>query len=130
MGALNAAIDHLREVWAEGMSLRLADLHFVQADSARLGATLLVGFTLVTVLLRLLLRRGSGSGRVGLPALLDWARTRRVVLLRHGALVCALAALPFFALALGDPKTALTQQDTSHPGRRISLMIDASSSML
>ena len=42
----------------------------------------------------------------------------------------ALAGIPFFALSLADPKTALTREDTSFPGRRISLMIDASSSML
>jgi hypothetical protein len=130
VGTLNAAIDHLRGIWAEGSSLRLTDLHFVQADVARLGATVLIGVALATVLIRLLSRRKTGASRVGLPALLDWARTRRVVLMRHGALLCALAGLPFFALALGDPKTALTRQETSHPGRRISLMIDASSSML
>jgi Ca-activated chloride channel family protein len=75
-------------------------------------------------------RRGTGSGRLGLPALLEWARPRRITLLRHGALLFALAGLPFFALALGDPKMPLTRQDTTHPGRRISIMIDASSSML
>jgi hypothetical protein len=77
-----------------------------------------------------LLRRGAGSSRLGLPALLDWARPKRIAVLRHGALACALAGLPFFALALGDPKTALTRQETTFPGRRIALMIDASSSML
>jgi hypothetical protein len=130
VGTLNAAIDHLRTVWAEGMALRLSELHFARAETARLGTTVLIGIAIVTVLLRLLLRRGAGASRLGLPALLEWARPRRAALLRHGALVCALAGLPFFALALGDPKTALTQQDTNHQGRRISLMIDASSSML
>ena len=42
----------------------------------------------------------------------------------------ALAGLPFFALALADPKTALAREEASYPGRRITLMIDASSSML
>jgi hypothetical protein len=82
------------------------------------------------LLVRTLTRRGRGSGRLGLPAMLDWARPRRISLLRHGALLLALAGLPFFALAFGDPRNALTRQEASYPGRRISLMIDASSSML
>ncbi len=57
-------------------------------------------------------------------------RPSRASLLRHGALLCALAGIPFFALAFADPKTALTREEVSYPGRRISLMIDASSSML
>jgi Mg-chelatase subunit ChlD len=57
-------------------------------------------------------------------------RPRRITLLRHGALLFALAGLPFLMLAFGDPKTPLTRQETNHQGRRISLMIDASSSML
>jgi Ca-activated chloride channel homolog len=130
VGTINAALDRAREVWAEGMALRLSDLNFAHADVARLAAVVLVGLALATMLLRLLSRRGAGSSRVGLPALLEWARPRAFTLLRHGALLCALAALPFFALALGDPKTTLSRQETTYPGRRISLMIDASSSML
>jgi Ca-activated chloride channel family protein len=130
VGTLNAALDHLREVWLEGASTRLANLHFVHAETARLGATMLLGIALAVILVRILTRRGAGSSRLGLPALLEWARPRRLTLVRHGALVCALAGLPFFALAFGDPKTPLTRQEITHPGRRISLMIDASSSML
>jgi hypothetical protein len=81
-------------------------------------------------LLRILTRRRSGRGRLALPSLIDWVRPSSVTLLRHGALVVALAALPFFALAFADPKTALMQEQASYPGRRIALMIDASSSML
>jgi hypothetical protein len=33
-------------------------------------------------------------------------------------------------MALADPRTAVTREEVSYPGRRISLMIDASSSML
>jgi hypothetical protein len=41
-----------------------------------------------------------------------------------------LCGLPFFALAFGDPYAALSRQNVTYPGRRIALMIDASSSML
>jgi hypothetical protein len=130
VGALNASLERVREILAEGFALRLSDLNFVHEADARLGATILIGLVLATILLRLLLRRGPGSGRLGLPALLDWARPHRLTIVRHGALILGLAALPFFALAFGDPRTALTRQETTYPGRRISLMIDASSSML
>ena len=42
----------------------------------------------------------------------------------------ALAGLPFFIISLADPRTALTRSETTFPGRRIALLIDASSSML
>ena len=50
--------------------------------------------------------------------------------MRHGALLLFLAGLPFFTLALADPYSSLTREDVSYPGRRICLMIDASSSMM
>jgi hypothetical protein len=49
---------------------------------------------------------------------------------RHGGLIVGLAGVLFFLLALADPRTAFTRQDTAYPGRRISLLLDASSSML
>jgi hypothetical protein len=44
--------------------------------------------------------------------------------------VLFLLGVPFFALALADPFTAFTRQEVSHPGRRIAVMIDASTSMM
>ena len=40
-----------------------------------------------------------------------------------------LLGLPFFFVALADPYTALVSREVSFPGRRIGLMIDASTSM-
>ena len=39
---------------------------------------------------------------------------------------CFWPGLPFFTLALADPFTALVMSDVTYPGRRISVMIDAS----
>lgn len=50
--------------------------------------------------------------------------------IRHAPLLLALLGLPAFLLAVADPRIPLTREETSYPGRRISLMIDASSSML
>ena len=41
-----------------------------------------------------------------------------------------LVGVPFFAIALADPRTAFTREETSYPGRRIALMVDGSSSMV
>jgi Ca-activated chloride channel family protein len=54
---------------------------------------------------------------------------RSAAFLRHVPLALALLALPFFLLAFADPFTTMTQEEMSYPGRRISVMIDASASM-
>ena len=130
MGALNELRDQLTALVAESRGLSLQELFFAAESTARLAAVVLIGLAVCVLLLRLITRRSSGRGRLALPSLIEWARPRRGSLLRHGALIVALAGIPFFALALADPKTALTREETSYPGRRITLMIDASSSML
>jgi hypothetical protein len=130
VGTLTSLRDQLAALIVEARNLDVGSLFFSAEDSARLAAVLLLGLATLVLLLRLLTRRSSGRGRLALPSLIDWVRPSQFTLLRHGALLCALAGLPFFALALADPKTALMQEQASYPGRRISLMIDASSSML
>jgi hypothetical protein len=128
--ALSPLFDQLSALAIEAQSLRLRSLYFGSESTARLAAVCLAGLALVVLLLRSLTRRSSGRGRLALPSLIEWTRPAHLSLLRHGALLCALAGIPLFALALADPKTALTREEASYPGRRISLMIDASSSML
>ena len=130
MGALNGTLEQLRALSEEAAALNLEQLNFVGADFARLAAMVFVGLIAAVLLLRMLTRRGRGHGRIALPSLIEWAGPRKLALLRHGALMLALAGVPFFALALGDPKTAFTREEATFPGRRITLMIDASSSML
>ena len=130
MGALSELRNQLEALVVESRGLSLNQLFFAAESTARLAVVLLIGLAVCVLLLRLITRRSSGRGRLALPSLIDWARPRRGSLLRHGALILALCGIPFFALALADPKTALTREETSYPGRRIALMIDASSSML
>jgi Ca-activated chloride channel family protein len=130
VGALSGTLERLRQLSEEAAGLDLDQLHFVNADSARLGATLFIGLAVAVLLLRTLTRRSRGQGRLALPSLVEWAGPRRLALMRHGALILALAGVPLFALALADPKTAFTREEATFPGRRITLMIDASSSML
>ena len=130
MGALSELRNQLEALVVESRGLSLDQLFFAAESTARLAVVVLIGLAVCVLLLRLITRRSSGRGRLALPSLIDWARPRRGSLLRHGALILALSGIPFFALALADPKTALTREETSYPGRRIALMIDASSSML
>jgi hypothetical protein len=103
-------------------------LQFSNADAARLVALALAGLLAAGLLVRALV--SGGRGRVALPALLRWFERSRYTIVRHGAAALALLGVPFFLLALADPRTAFTRQDTVFPGRRIALLIDASSSML
>lgn len=130
MGALTGLRNQLAALALEARGLRIQELFFAAEGAARLATVVLLGLAICVLLLRVMTRRSSGRGRLALPSLIEWARPRRGSLVRHGALLFALAGIPFFALAFADPKTSLTREETTYPGRRISLMIDASSSML
>lgn len=120
----------LQATWADWAELRLADLQFVQLPLAQRVAVGLIGLAVAVLALRFIVRASAHRGRVALPALVGFRRPNRASLARHGALLLGLAGLPFFMMALADPRTAVTREEVSYPGRRISLMIDASSSML
>jgi hypothetical protein len=111
-------------------SVHLSEVLFGHRDTTILVLIALIGLSAGVAVVRAAFGRGPGRGQVGLPALLSWARTSSVPFLRHGALVLALAGIPFFMLALADPYSQLQQQQVSFPGRRIALMIDASASMV
>ena len=65
-----------------------------------------------------------------LPAIVPGMRRSPAAALRHLPLVLFVAGVPFFAIALADPHTGFTQEDVSYPGRRIALLVDASTSMV
>lgn len=114
----------------DGLGLRLSELIFAEADRSRLLLLGLAGLALTALMIRALIGAGGQRGRVGLPALLPGFTRSTASFTRHGAWLLALAGLPCFALALADPLTPLVRRDTAFAGRRIALMIDASSSML
>ena len=130
MGTLTAIAAYIRSMWAEWQGLRVAELRFLQADSARLALILLVGLAVTLLVLRSTIRRRTTQQRVGLPALLGSLRSTSFAFVRHVPLALLVAGLPFFALALGDPYSVLRQRQETFPGRRICIMIDASSSMV
>ncbi|MDR1990023.1 MAG: VWA domain-containing protein [Acidobacteriaceae bacterium] len=115
---------------AEWRSFRLADLQFWHRSESQLALMALLALGLLLLIARSLLTRLPGRHRLIVPALLTSVRQSPFSLLRHAPLVLFLVGLPFFALALADPFTALVMNDVTYPGRRIAVMIDASSSML
>jgi hypothetical protein len=119
----------LRDTAAEWQGLRLADLQFWHRTEARLALVGLVALALVLLLVRTMLRRGAAPHGVVLPAVLDSMRQSRAAAMVHAPFVLFLLGLPFFFLALADPFTALVSRETSFPGRRIGILIDASISM-
>ena len=120
----------LREGLTAWRNVRLADVLFGHLDATILALIILMGLSAGVGVIRVAFGRRPGRAQVGLPALLSWAGSSSLPFLRHGALLLALAGLPFFMLALADPYTQLQQQELSFPGRRIALMIDASASMV
>jgi hypothetical protein len=111
-------------------NLRAANLLFSHRETAVLAVIAFIGVAAVVLLLRALVRNKAGRTQVALPAVLQWSGHSWTSFMRHGALLLFLAGLPFFVMALADPFSSITHEDVSFPGRRIALMIDASSSMM
>jgi len=120
----------VRDTLAEWRNTRTADLLFTHRDTAVLTLVGIIGLCVAVVLLRSLARRKAGRTQIALPAVLDWGQSSWLSIVRHGTLLLFIAGLPFFVIALADPYSSLTQEQVSYPGRRIALMIDASSSMM
>ena len=120
----------VRDTVMEWRNTRAATLLFQHRETAILAVTILIGLCATILVARALARRTAGRTQVALPAVLDWTGGSWTSVVRHGALMLFLAGLPFFVMALADPYSSITREDVSFPGRRIALMIDASSSMM
>ena len=120
----------LRDTFFEWRNTRAASLLFTHRDLAILSVVGFIGLCVMVLIVRALTRNRAGRTQVALPAVLDWSGSSWASLVRHGTLMLFLAGLPFFVMALADPYSSLTREDVSFPGRRIALMIDASSSMM
>jgi hypothetical protein len=113
----------------EWLRIRWADLQFTEVQAA-----LLVFVVLLALALLVLLARSIGGRNpralVTLPAIVPGMRWSPLAAIRHVPLGLALAGIPLFAIALADPRTGFSQEDVSYPGRRIALLVDASTSMV
>ena len=117
-------------LWAEWGDLYLDRLIYSQQSAATQLLIALIGLAAIFVVIRSFRGRSANNRRMALPAIVSSPGWSRASLSRHGALMLALAGLPFFVISFADPRTTLTRSETSFPGRRIALLIDASSSML
>ena len=107
----------------------LATLQFWQRDNGRIALLVVIAMLVVLGVVRLLRRRQPGRDGVVVPALLPSHRSALSASLRFAPMVPLAAGIPFLIIALADPYSALVSEVVSFPGRRISLMIDASTSM-
>jgi hypothetical protein len=114
----------------EWRSLHWSELRFAQSRNAMLAVVLLLTAASIVLFARSLRVHRARRGRVGLPAILPGMRWSSFSIARHGPFILILGGTPFFALALADPFTTFTREEVSHPGRRIAVMIDASTSMM
>jgi len=89
----------------------------------------LIGLTLLRLMFRRMRPRPERPPRVVLPAILPAMRRSRSAL-RFVPFCFFLAGMPFFVLALADPRTTLRHEDATYPGRRIAIVIDGSTSMI
>ena len=127
MGAALTAV--AQSVAAEWAVFDFGGLQFWRRDTGRLALLAVVGSAILLLLIRSALTRTPGRHHIVLPALLRSLPGSRLAWTRHLPLVLAIGALPFALLALADPYSSLIVENVTYPGRRISLMIDASDSM-
>ncbi len=130
MGPVTGFFQFASAQYADWRGTSLAELHFWSRDTAWLAVVGFVAATAVLLLLRTALGRRNRTSRVALPAILSGFDRSPMAFVRHAPLLLVLAGVPLFILALADPYTSLTQRRMSFPGRRICLMIDASTSMV
>jgi hypothetical protein len=114
---------------AEWQNVRLADLQFWHRSEARLLFVSLVALALVLLVVRSLFRRRPGRHRIVVPAILSALPRSHGSSVLYAPLALFALGLPFFYLALADPYSALVSREVSFPGRRICILVDASTSM-
>ena len=119
----------LRSTFDEWLRTRWRDLQFSDARTALLVFVVLAAIAVLVLFARAMLGTRAGRTHITLPSLLPGMRRSPLALTRHLPLMLFVAGLPFFGIALADPHTGFTREEVSHPGRRIALLVDASTSM-
>src|ERR687892_1932564 len=127
---MQALLIAIRATFDEWLRTRWSDLQFTDTRTALLLFIVLVAVAVLALLMRS--ARGTRAGRthVALPALLPLMRRSPVAAVRYLPLLLFLVGLGLFAVALADPYTGFTRDEVSYPGRRIALLVDASTSMV
>jgi hypothetical protein len=127
---LKELISMVQDALGDWIRLPWNDLHFDETWTAVLVLVVLLSISGLMLLARGLRSQKAGRTHVTLPALLPSILRSHFSTLRHAAFLVFMLGVPFFAVALADPHTAFTREETSYPGRRIALLVDGSSSMV
>jgi Ca-activated chloride channel family protein len=120
----------LRATLDEWLRTRWSDLQFTDARTALLVFVVLLAIAALALVARGVRGRHAGRSHLTLPALLPVMRRSPLAAVRHLPVLLFVAGLPFFAIALADPHTGFVREEVSYPGRRIALLVDASTSMV
>jgi hypothetical protein len=123
-------VERIREELSHIRDLGDPGILYGRSDLAITLALALVGLSVAALLIRAAVQGSAVRDRIALPAVLSGTRSSLFGLVRHLPLVTLLAGLPLLVVALADPYNTLAAQQESYPGRRIALLLDASSSML
>ncbi len=113
----------------EWKNLEWSNLKFDRTNEAELTAVIFLAIVLFTLVLRFSRKNIPGRKNITLPGIIPNFRKSGFSFLRHLPLTLFLTGLPFFFVALADPYNSFTKEETTYPGRRIVLIIDASGSM-
>jgi hypothetical protein len=127
--SLSEARQYLANTIAAWQNVRLSDLQFWHRGDGRLVVFGLVALAAFVLVARSFLARQPGRHRLMVPAILTTLGPSYLGFLRHLPLLLFAVGIPFLALAVADPFTSLVSSEVSYPGRRIAVMIDASTSM-
>jgi hypothetical protein len=127
--SFSEARQYLANTIAAWENVRLADLQFWHRGDGRLVVFGLVALAAFVLVARSFLTRQPGRHRLMVPAILVTLGPSYLGFLRHLPLLLFATGVPFLALAVADPFTSLVSSEVSYPGRRIAVMIDASTSM-
>jgi VWA domain-containing protein len=130
MGPLSALPAAIRGTLTSWERLRWSDLQFAHSPVALLVLGAVVALPLIVTLARRVRPRPRRRSRVMLPAVLSVMRQSPLSPVRHAALVLFLLGIPFFVLALADPRTLFVREQATYSGRRIAMLIDGSGSMV
>ena len=130
MPDLNALLIVLRSALDEFVRTRWNDLQFSDAPAALLVFVVVLAASVLMLAVRRLMVSRAGRTQLALPAILPLMRRSPLAAIRYVPLLLFLSGVPLFAVALAEPHTGFTREEVSRPGRRIAILVDASTSMV
>ena len=130
MPPVEPLVTALRTTLEEWRGTSWDDLTFADAERAVLVCAVLVAVAVLAILVQMMRRRQAGRTHIVLPAVLSGMRRSPFAMLRHLPVLLFAAGVPFFAIALADPQSGFMREEVSQPGRRIAILVDASTSMV